>query len=128
MLRNVLSSVAAIDVSEEYADAVREQRDAALRDAYRESYSMDKWGQFTARAALIAYEAPGTKEERWANYYTDDAVEELEEADSRQEAEERYEENVRALADCATPDKSWWKVTDVDDVPTAEDDDEDEYV
>lgn len=128
MLRNVLSSVAAIDVTADYADAVREKRDAALRYALRESRSKDKWGQVTAHAALISYESPETGQERWANYYTDDAVEELEEADSRQEAEERYEENVRALADCASPDAAWWQVTDVDGVPTREDDDEDEYV
>lgn len=128
MLRNVLSSVASIDVPVEYAEAVREQRDAAIRSAYRESYSKDRWGQFSARAALITYESPDTGEDRWGAYYTDDAVEELEEADSREEAEERYEENVRALADCAAPDKSWWQVTDVDGVPVCEDDDEDEYV
>ncbi|GIH70361.1 hypothetical protein [Sphaerimonospora thailandensis] len=126
MIRNVLSSVAPKDVSEEYADAVLEQRDAALRAALRESYSKNKWGQFTTRAALISYTSPETGEDRWAVYYTDDAVEELEEADSRQEAEERYEENVRDLAGCAALDESWWQVTDVDGVPTGDDEDDED--
>lgn len=125
MLRNVLSSVTAIDVPSEYADAVREQRDTAIRDAYRESYSKDQWGQYTARAALICYKSPNAGEDRWGAYYTDDAVEELEEGDSREEAEARYEENVRELAPCNGPDTSWWQVTDVDGVPVREDEDED---
>lgn len=126
MLRNVFTSTASVDVPEEYADAVREQLDTALRTANRESYSKNRWGQITARGALVSYTSPDTGEIRWANYYADDAVEELEEADSRQEAEERYEENVRALADCAVAYAPHWQVTDVEGVPTgSEDHDED---
>lgn len=127
MIRNVLSSVTSQDVSEEYADAVREKLATELRVASRESYSKNKWGQFTAHGALISYTSPETGQTRWANYYTDDAVEELEEADSRQEAEERYEENVRALADCAGPHECYWQVTDVDGVPTGEDDEDEDF-
>ncbi|MER7131319.1 hypothetical protein [Streptosporangium saharense] len=126
MLRNVLTSVTGRDVSDDYADAVRKQLDSALRLAVRESYSKDRWGQLTARGALISYTSPDTGEERWANYYTDDAVEELEEADDRAEAEARYEENIQALADCAGTGPAWWQVTDVDDVPTRDDDEDDE--
>lgn len=124
MLRNVFTSTASVDVPEEYADAVREHLDTALRTADRESYSKNQWGQITARGALISYTSPDTGETRWANYYTDDAVEELEEADSRQEAEERYEENVRALADCAVSYDPHWQVTDVEGVPTGSEEDE----
>jgi hypothetical protein len=126
MLRNVFSSVTSIDVTAEYAADVREQLDAALKTADRESYSKDRWGQITARGALISYNSPDTQETRWANYYTDGAVEELEEADSREEATEQYEANVRALAGCAGPNESWWDVTDVDGVPTSDEQDEDD--
>jgi hypothetical protein len=34
-------------------------------------------------------------------------VEELEEASSKDKAEPHYEENVRALADCAGPGEQW---------------------
>jgi hypothetical protein len=128
MLRNVLSSVAGRDVSEEYADAVEKLLDTELRTPVRYSFSKDRYGQFTARAAVISYTSPDTGEERWAHYYDDSAVREVEEADSRTEAEERYEENVRALADCAMEGTCWWQETDVDGVPveaTGGSDDED---
>ncbi|MFN2636934.1 MAG: hypothetical protein ABR585_07910 [Gemmatimonadaceae bacterium] len=126
MIRNVFSSVTGLDVTTEYADAVREQLNTALQTAGRESSSKDKWGQLTARSALISYDSPDTGAAMWAHYYADGAVEELEEADSREEAEKQYEDSVRALAGCAGPNESWWQVTDVDGVPTSDGEDDDE--
>lgn len=126
MIRNVLSSVTAVDVTPDYSDAVRAQLKDAVRHCLRESYSKNRWGQYAAHSALISYQSPDTGEERWGIYYEDDAVLELEEASTRQEAEERYEEFVRSMADCAMPGSSWWQVTDVDGVPVGNGDEDDD--
>ncbi|MGW4425787.1 hypothetical protein [Streptosporangium sp. NPDC004631] len=126
-MRNIISDTAgrADGVTTEYADAVRAALDTAVRGADRESTTKNKWGQYTAHAALISYASPDTGQERWALYYQDEATLEVEESTDRAEAETRYEEHVRSLADCAMEGTTWWQSTDVDGVPTSTEDDND---
>ena len=90
-MRNIISDTAgrADGVTTEYADAVRAALDTAVRDADRESTTKDRWGQLAAHAALISYPSPDTGQTRWALYYQDEAVLEVEESTDRAEAETR---------------------------------------
>ncbi|GHE31774.1 hypothetical protein GCM10017673_38160 [Streptosporangium violaceochromogenes] len=122
MLRNVLSSVTTIDVTPAYADAVEALLPEALRLAERETYDREH-GQKTYQTALISYASPGTGATAWAVYDADGATQELEEFDTRQEADERYEEMVRARAASLGYDddgeKETFTASDVDGAPVA---------
>ncbi|MEW2498192.1 hypothetical protein AB0942_32350 [Streptomyces nodosus] len=120
---NVISTVSSSDVDEEYA----EQVDALIeildrqRAAERETTQVDKYGQTGLSIRLYTYEAPGSGGTRWAVDYNDPAVRELEETDSRDEANARYEELVRDAAGNLGIDGDGYQerfsVTDVDGTP-----------
>jgi hypothetical protein len=93
---NVVSTNASADVSEEYAERVEALIAAGTPD--RETTQKGRHGEEGLRIQLYAYEAPGSGEARWAVDYHDGALRELEEYATETEAQERYEEMVRAAA------------------------------
>lgn len=113
-MRNVTSTNAGSDVSEEYAEQVH-----ALVENGRPDRTTERGQSFYIR--LHAYAAPDTGADRWAVDYHDDASRELEEYDSQAEADARYEEMVRDSATLLGEDRDGnlvrFDVTDVDGVP-----------
>ncbi|OLO25462.1 hypothetical protein PZ61_0237890 [Streptomyces sp. MNU77] len=113
-MRNIVSTNAGSDVSEEYAEQV-----TALIGGARADRKTEQGQAFYVR--LHSYSAPGTGADRWAVDYHDDASRELEEYDSEAEAESRYEEMVRDAAANVGVDLDGnldrFDVTDVDGVP-----------
>lgn len=121
-MRNIQSTNAGVDVSEEYAERVVELIDAAPKE--RETTLMGEYGQTDCYIRLHSYEIDGAQ--RWAVDYQDPASRELEEADEpgeagRREAEARYEEFVRSSAAVLGEDREGIQVrfssTDVEGVP-----------
>ncbi|MFE3601375.1 hypothetical protein [Streptomyces sp. NPDC059142] len=116
---NVISTNEGSDVSEEYAERV----EALLRSSgrLRETTQHGRLGETALTIRLYAYAAPGTEEPRWAVDYEDGASRELEEYDSLAEADARYEEMVRDVADRLREDhegvQERFSATDVEGVP-----------
>ncbi|WP_440580941.1 hypothetical protein [Streptomyces sp. PT19] len=118
-MRNVVSSITSTDVSDEYAEQV--ERLLATQVPQRETTQVNKWGQTDFHVRLHTYEAPGSGRMMWAVDYSDPVNRELEESDSREEANARYEELVRDSAENLGTDGDGFQerfaVTDVDGVP-----------
>jgi prevent-host-death family protein len=94
-MRNVISTNAHADVTDEYAEAVDKilEKEIMLRDTQHREH-----GQITFRVCVAEYDAPGGLGKRWAVDYADAASREVEEFEDQDAAEERYEEFVRAAA------------------------------
>ncbi|MDG9728382.1 hypothetical protein [Streptomyces sp. DH41] len=118
-MRNVISNVTSSDVSDEYAEQVKEL--IAAQNPQRETTQVNEWGQTDFRVRLHTYEAPGSGETMWAVDYSDPVVREVEESDSQTEADARYEALVRDGAENLGTDddglQERFAVTDVDGVP-----------
>jgi antitoxin (DNA-binding transcriptional repressor) of toxin-antitoxin stability system len=96
MPRNVISTNAHIDVTDDYADQVREILDNPGALIERETCQRNEHGQIDYYTRVVSYDAGGGA--RWAVDYFDPASREVEEFDDQAAAEARYEEMVRASA------------------------------
>lgn len=123
MPRNVISTNAYIEVTEEYAEQVDAILDKAI--PLRETYDRDDIGQKSFRVWVAEYDAPDGGGTRWAVDYYDTASREVEEFDNQADAELRYEEMVRATAENLgtnnDDEQETFTETDVPDVPGYED-------
>ena len=117
-MRNIISTNAPVDVPAEYAGEVEDLLRRAITD--RETY-MREDGRKTFYVRLIAYDAPDGSGRRWAVEYFDPASWEVEEFERETDAEERYEETVRAaganLREDDDGNQITFNVTDVPGVP-----------
>ncbi|MEU3628798.1 hypothetical protein BS329_15360 [Amycolatopsis coloradensis] len=116
----IISSVHEADAGEtgeldtDTITALRALIDQECRTGQRESYCADSIGQRTFEAVLTSYTAPGS-ESRWAVRTEDNMGTSYLDAADRATAEARYEDEVRAMADCADDQMyAWWDYTDVD--------------
>ena len=125
-MRRVISTNASPEVSDDYADQVRELLDSpkGLRgaaDLHRETTQKNRYGQADFHLRVYSYPAPGSGEETWAVDYSDPASREVEECASQAEAEAHYEEQVRFAATNLGWDREGneqrFATSDVDGVP-----------
>jgi hypothetical protein len=92
-MRNVISTNAHVDVTDEYAEAVEKLLDSEV--PLRETFIRED-GQKTYFTRVVQYDAGDG--DRWAVDYFDPASREVEEFTDQAKAEERYKELVRASA------------------------------
>jgi hypothetical protein len=118
-MRNVITTVATLDVPEDYSEAVREiLADASKTSTRRETYQRNEHGQEEYATRLVSYSAPDTGDTVWAVEDADPATYEVEETADQGEADARYEELVRARAAAAGYDAEGnEEIFDYTDVP-----------
>ncbi|RNF86756.1 hypothetical protein, partial [Streptomyces botrytidirepellens] len=118
-MRNVITTNATPEVREEYAEQI--ELLLTKTNPLRETTQANKAGQIDFWVRLYSYPAPGTGVKTWAVDYHDPASRELEESTSHEEADERYEEHVRAAAKILEFDHDGKQIpftsTDVEGVP-----------
>jgi len=119
-MRNVISTNAHVDVTDEYAKAVDKILNDPFRTLERSTFQTED-GQEDFYIHVVEYGAPDGNGTRWAVDYSDPASREVEESLSRSEAEARYEELVRASANNLSLDDEGEPIpftsTDVPGVP-----------
>ena len=98
MPRNVISTNAHIDVTDEYSEQIDKLIETDAATLLRRTTQRNELGHVDYYTYVVAYDAPNGKGERWAVDYSDPASREVEEFDNQADAEARYEEMVRAAA------------------------------
>ncbi|MCR8945132.1 hypothetical protein NW249_23730 [Streptomyces sp. OUCMDZ-4982] len=117
LLSSTLNASAVDDgtMSQERADEFLEAI-ASTGTEVRSSYSQDGHGNREAEAKVTGFTAPGGVE-MWAVTYEDNEVAETAVHESREDAEQSYESQVRDLAACG--ESPWWDVSDVPGIALA---------
>lgn len=122
-MRNVISTNAYIEVSEEYSEQIDEllgKIDGIAVLVLRETYRGKDSDRFHIR--LLTYRQPGSGERVYAVEYYDGTSHEVEETADEAEATARYEESVRDAYAGAAPhdDEPWVDYSDVEGISARE--------
>lgn len=111
--RLIQSSWEGSDLARDHADRLGKAIDAIPRSVHVRHSETDRRDEnWWTRSFVAEYIDPDTGATRWAEYYGDETGTEYADHDTRESAEEYYEENVRNLEENAE-DGPWFESTDV---------------